>query len=170
MLDCYYPSQLLRSCFISFLKPFREGQFICCCGISFHIKAPVNWKLFFINSNHGLGRCKPGLFLVEKLQTFDLLVNLPCKFSGHLLLRILYFMTNLSYFINFLRGNQSQTLLFLCFPFSISFLALDCNFCRVSSLVSEMQPYNMLPYFRWRAISARYTAASFDWGRMSFSL
>ena len=57
-LDCYYPSQLLRSCFISFLKRFREGQFLCCCGISFHVKAPVNWQLFFVNSNRGLGRCK----------------------------------------------------------------------------------------------------------------
>ena len=27
----------------------------------------------------------------------------------------------------------------------------------------------MLPYLRWLSISARYTAASFDWGRMSFS-
>jgi len=70
----------------------------------------------------------------------------------------------------FLTGSQSQIHPSLCFRFSINFLALDCNFCRVSSLESEMQPQMMLPYLGWLSISARFTTASFDWGRISFSL
>ena len=49
----------------------------------------VNWKLFFVNCNQGLGRCIFRLFLVEELEIWDLMVNLSCKFSGRLPYRFL---------------------------------------------------------------------------------
>ena len=32
LLECYYPSQLLTSCSVSFLKRFREGSFYVIVG------------------------------------------------------------------------------------------------------------------------------------------
>ena len=84
-------------------------------------EAPVNWKLFFANSNRGLCRCKSRLFLVDFFEIWDLLKNLSCKFSGHMPYRISCGITYLSYFINFKTGNQSRTHPSLCFPYSINF-------------------------------------------------
>ena len=140
MLGCYYPSQLLRSCFISLFKRLREGQSLRCCRISFHFMASLNLKLSFVISNRVLGSYKFFLFANQQLELWDLFVNSFFKFSGYLPYRILVIMTNLSYFINFLKGNQSQTHPFLCFPFSINIMALDCNFCKVSSLELRCNP------------------------------
>ena len=130
----------------------------------------MTWKLLFVISDQGLGRCKSWLFLVEQFEILDLLVNFSGKFSGNLRFRILCVSTNISYYINLSKGILSQTQFSLCIPLLIHFMALDCVFCSVSSLVPEMQPHIMLPYLRWLSLSARCTAASFDWGRISFSL
>ena len=55
-------------------------------------------------------------------------------------------------------------------PILVLFVFNQCfgprlQFCGVSSLVSERQPLMMLPYLRWLSVSARYTAASFAWGK-----
>ena len=47
----------------------------------------MKWKLYFVYSSQGLGIGKSRLFLVEQLETWDFLVNLSCKLSGHLPLR-----------------------------------------------------------------------------------
>ena len=102
------PCQLRRSCLTSFLKQFRQGMSLYCSRILFHVKAPVNWKLFLVNSKRGLGKCRFWLFLDEQLEIWNVRMNLFCRWPGQLPCRILCAITNLSYLINSLTGNQSH--------------------------------------------------------------